>query len=107
MWLLLVFFFFSSRRRHTRCGRDWSSDVCSSDLEREAPADLKTAHVACVDRRFGRGARPREIAVGKRPGAVVRVVAAAAEEASDERRTGRDSCPYRRQTQRYPSDAGF
>src|SRR3989442_10131497 len=24
--------FFSSRRRHTRCGRDWSSDVCSSDL---------------------------------------------------------------------------
>src|SRR5690554_4731694 len=29
-----VFFFFSSRRRHTRCGRDWSSDVCSSDLGR-------------------------------------------------------------------------
>src|SRR5215813_765064 len=27
------FFFFSSRRRHTRCGRDWSSDVCSYDLE--------------------------------------------------------------------------
>src|SRR5215813_11941407 len=26
-------FFFSSRRRHTRCGRDWSSDVCSSDLD--------------------------------------------------------------------------
>src|SRR2546428_1341252 len=25
-------FFFSSRRRHTRCDRDWSSDVCSSDL---------------------------------------------------------------------------
>src|SRR5690554_7751892 len=28
---LFSFFFFSSRRRHTRCGRDWSSDVCSSD----------------------------------------------------------------------------
>src|SRR5206468_9536451 len=27
-----VFFFFSSRRRHTRSDRDWSSDVCSSDL---------------------------------------------------------------------------
>src|SRR6266542_2158197 len=27
------FFFFSSRRRHTRCYRDWSSDVCSSDLQ--------------------------------------------------------------------------
>src|SRR6267378_6068705 len=26
------FFFFSSRRRHTRSLRDWSSDVCSSDL---------------------------------------------------------------------------
>src|SRR5690554_5986098 len=40
MWFYLIcicyfiffFFFFSSRRRHTRCGRDWSSDVCSSDL---------------------------------------------------------------------------
>src|SRR6266576_5650714 len=27
-------FFFSSRRRHTRSLRDWSSDVCSSDLEK-------------------------------------------------------------------------
>src|SRR5207249_7478182 len=26
-------FFFSSRRRHTRSKRDWSSDVCSSDLQ--------------------------------------------------------------------------
>src|SRR5206468_10118678 len=30
--LLLIPFFFSSRRRHTRSDRDWSSDVCSSDL---------------------------------------------------------------------------
>src|SRR5690606_39736073 len=29
---LLKDFFFSSRRRHTRFSRDWSSDVCSSDL---------------------------------------------------------------------------
>src|SRR5690606_40424355 len=29
---LFFFFFFSSRRRHTRFSRDWSSDVCSSDL---------------------------------------------------------------------------
>src|SRR5699024_11291410 len=28
----VYFFFFSSRRRHTRSKRDWSSDVCSSDL---------------------------------------------------------------------------
>src|SRR2546421_1101769 len=37
MWIVTVvafcsFFFFSSRRRHTRSDRDWSSDVCSSDL---------------------------------------------------------------------------
>src|SRR5687768_14471551 len=32
VWLFSCFFFFSSRRRHTRCSRDWSSDVCSSDL---------------------------------------------------------------------------
>src|SRR2546429_7310462 len=31
---VLYLFFFSSRRRHTRCSRDWSSDVCSSDLGR-------------------------------------------------------------------------
>src|SRR5438105_8147006 len=40
MFIVLVFFsfffffFFSSRRRHTRSTRDWSSDVCSSDLKK-------------------------------------------------------------------------
>src|SRR5206468_9775789 len=32
VFLCFFFFFFSSRRRHTRSDRDWSSDVCSSDL---------------------------------------------------------------------------
>src|SRR5207253_8229013 len=32
---VVVGFFFSSRRRHTRWPRDWSSDVCSSDLDDE------------------------------------------------------------------------
>src|SRR2546429_7036016 len=32
------YFFFSSRRRHTRCSRDWSSDVCSSDLGSPYPS---------------------------------------------------------------------
>src|SRR5207245_7706660 len=32
---VFLVFFFSSRRRHTRCYRDWSSDVCSSDLKLE------------------------------------------------------------------------
>src|SRR5947199_10567452 len=41
---ILVIFFFSSRRRHTRCLSDWSSDVCSSDLEnqRTSHADRRT-----------------------------------------------------------------
>src|SRR3712207_1800819 len=41
--LFFCFFFFSSRRRHTRYWRDWSSDVCSSDLGevRVAAGDLE------------------------------------------------------------------
>src|SRR5204863_2356045 len=35
--LFCFFFFFSSRRRHTRSLRDWSSDVCSSDLIHNEP----------------------------------------------------------------------
>src|SRR6266853_5251649 len=33
MFFFFIFFFFSSRRRHTRFDCDWSSDVCSSDLD--------------------------------------------------------------------------
>src|SRR5437868_11825101 len=39
----MFIFFFSSRRRHTRSKRDWSSDVCSSDLfRRQAMIAIKT-----------------------------------------------------------------
>src|SRR5690606_26068046 len=39
------FFFFSSRRRHTRFSRDWSSDVCSSDLNAcKGPAGIDVGH---------------------------------------------------------------
>src|SRR3989442_6136790 len=41
------FFFFSSRRRHTRCGRDWSSDVCSSDLEKGANLFVEKKCIEC------------------------------------------------------------
>src|SRR5947209_13953349 len=41
-------FFFSSRRRHTRYWRDWSSDVCSSDLAAAAHA----ANARTVDSEF-------------------------------------------------------
>src|SRR5699024_11947253 len=37
------FFFFSSRRRHTRSKRDWSSDVCSSDLHLSGDAGIRAA----------------------------------------------------------------
>src|SRR2546422_9284874 len=39
-------FFFSSRRRHTRCSRDWSSDVCSSDLRKDRIVSRMTSGVA-------------------------------------------------------------
>src|SRR5207249_3697918 len=39
---------FSSRRRHTRSKRDWSSDVCSSDLTRTNPGDIDLIIVASV-----------------------------------------------------------
>src|SRR5207249_7184808 len=38
---MLYVFFFSSRRRHTRSKRDWSSDVCSSDLDDCWQSDLE------------------------------------------------------------------
>src|SRR3989440_4328912 len=49
-------FFFSSRRRHTRSDRDWSSDVCSSDLGRRSGASRVARGAAGADR-GGRGSR--------------------------------------------------
>src|ERR1041385_9272483 len=46
----LLCVFFSSRRRHTRCSRDWSSDVCSSDLSVPVNRSNTTAY-----RRHARG----------------------------------------------------
>src|SRR3989440_8765126 len=43
-----LFFFFSSRRRHTRSDRDWSSDVCSSDLEKGKADKEKLARLASL-----------------------------------------------------------
>src|SRR5207245_3194274 len=45
----VLFFFFSSRRRHTRCYRDWSSDVCSSDLVRRAVKDMRVDYPIAID----------------------------------------------------------
>src|SRR5215475_699173 len=49
-----VFFFFSSRRRHTRFSRDWSSDVCSSDLlEYDAVKRLNDGIQLCIAQNDG------------------------------------------------------
>src|SRR5690625_4729786 len=53
MYLLIFFhyifsFFFSSRRRHTRWPRDWSSDVCSSDLKPEMSTFKWIAIIMCT-----------------------------------------------------------
>src|SRR5207253_6026697 len=61
-----VCFFFSSRRRHTRWPRDWSSDVCSSDLaedgqERAAPLTKPEPHeIAAADLAQSRQHEQRE-----------------------------------------------
>src|SRR3989449_7257215 len=72
------FFFFSSRRRHTRCSRDWSSDVCSSDLElNDIPTMVIQHHESSYwqervrdqfDRLYLEGARnPRVMAIAVHP----------------------------------------
>src|SRR5256884_3750727 len=52
-------FFFSSRRRHTRCSRDWSSDVCSSDLFRGLSRAASTQTRGTLALRSSGISRPR------------------------------------------------
>src|SRR5437868_14802056 len=46
----MLLFFFSSRRRHTRSKRDWSSDVCSSDLAGCAGFSARSAAISPTPR---------------------------------------------------------
>src|SRR6478672_8362412 len=64
---LVAHFFFSSRRRHTVSGRDWSSDVCSSDLRqtRETAARGYFGRVPEMSRLLGRLAETEARRVGK------------------------------------------
>src|SRR5207248_3844889 len=75
IYFLFFFFFFSSRRRHTRSYGDWSSDVCSSDLENQdvrvdahadrqnEPGDPRQRHhraeIRSEERRVGKECRSR------------------------------------------------
>src|SRR5207249_731629 len=50
--IFFIYFFFSSRRRHTRSKRDWSSDVCSSDLDGVRPSAAEEIVVSLGPRMF-------------------------------------------------------
>src|SRR5206468_6237236 len=56
--MCVFFFFFSSRRRHTRSDRDWSSDVCSSDLP---PQDRRPDRGRLRHRRARGGGAPGRV----------------------------------------------
>src|SRR5690606_39388862 len=77
--VMCFFFFFSSRRRHTRFSRDWSSDVCSSDLPYPGPARWtacrRRSRSGCPRSRGLRDRRYRRCAEGNR---------------SEERRVGKE-----------------
>src|SRR3989449_9738800 len=70
---ILFFFFFSSRRRHTRCSRDWSSDVCSSDLYCRTRGGLLAPLLGVPFRRS-----PGEVAARERAVAVLEMMGLAA-----------------------------
>src|SRR2546429_9712707 len=74
----LLVFFFSSRRRHTRCSRDWSSDVCSSDLDA-----LRDSAAARVTRVVASGADAGALERARRAGVATTV-------RSEERRVGEE-----------------
>src|SRR2546421_4535732 len=87
------FFFFSSRRRHTRSDRDWSSDVCSSDLAySNGPVDAGSEVLYLADQVFTSGVhrtvRVRGLGLGTLLGRVMFDFAPHGR--SEERRVGKE-----------------
>src|SRR5690625_7717344 len=78
--------FFSSRRRHTRWPRDWSSDVCSSDLG--PAATLRAIPAVVCDRRGPR--RPEANPPGVRSSLLMSAAKCPVQERSEERRVGKE-----------------
>src|SRR5690606_40986124 len=95
--IFFLYFFFSSRRRHTRFSRDWSSDVCSSDLD---PQLLRPVQL-------GARALPRHHVVGLLRHAAAYLGSQGLQPRSEERRVGKEcrsrGAPYR-QKERERSD---
>src|SRR5206468_6748282 len=85
LFFLFFFFFFSSRRRHTRSDRDWSSDVCSSDLRPATAAPRRAIRTpsrtpaAAGDQRGVRAGSSRR-----------RIHGASDQDRSEERRVGKE-----------------
>src|SRR2546421_8982010 len=87
--LLRLLFFFSSRRRHTRSDRDWSSDVCSSDLVPEFSKQKMRDVIAAMRKNIGKAfAAGVKVAFGT--DAAVYPHGLNAGERSEERRVGKE-----------------
>src|SRR3712207_8651364 len=92
---MCAFFFFSSRRRHTRYWRDWSSDVCSSDLGSSWYADEPYFSVGVPNDRQYMGLHPwvssNVLAWTAPADGVYRISGTLADQArSEERRVGKE-----------------
>src|SRR5688572_31106830 len=91
-----VYFFFSCRRRHTRFDCDWSSDVCSSDLQDEIGSRRDRKRERC--RLVGHaGGYPAHLEVGERASGGVFAHVQEQLRRSEERRVGKESSTRRRQ----------
>src|SRR5207253_7990671 len=88
----LVVFFFSSRRRHTRWPRDWSSDVCSSDL---AGTRRGKGQVESLTGRLLSGVADAQLRLDEREYLAVRGCPPASAAGSSECEIGRASCRER------------
>src|SRR5690606_40825978 len=84
---MFTLFFFSSRRRHTRVSRDWSSDVCSSDLFALLHAGGEVLHPLLVG--LGSGLRQLDLRLLPLERHLLGL------QRSEERRVGKDCCPRR------------
>src|SRR3712207_8485615 len=89
--LMYLFFFFSSRRRHTRYWRDWSSDVCSSDLGYDYAlpgghdGDPRRPSWAAQDKWLGAALRSKNIADRELQTSIIHLLIR-----SEERRVGKE-----------------
>src|SRR2546421_4933960 len=88
--MMVVCFFFSSRRRHTRSDRDWSSDVCSSDLTDDPGERRKHPHDRAAHFLEIRILREQAVIAGTEVVPQVKNADLAVEARSEERRVGKE-----------------